>query len=232
MGQGSSIGSELSRACFFSSLAGFLYAYTVVCSGVLLTDTSFVTNICSTKLNVDDAAQCEASDVSDQPSEWVNFCTYFTALFSVGAMVGAFFSGQLSDQVGRKVTMMASAMFFIIGTAMTITGRDTAGVLFSRVITGFSMGLMSSTSQVYISEISTPEMRGMMSTVLPIVLTIGLLSGCLADYIGQGLEALTRALDANWAAATVWQYMLGAAIRSRPPPSWWGWRWRRRARGG
>jgi len=172
---------RLSFSCIVSAVSGFIFGYSVVTSGMLLVDASFVSEFCS-KLQLDFDA-CQNSDVSEQPGEWISFTSYFTSLFSLGAMVGSSLSGFLADRIGRRLVLVFGSMFFAMGTICTLLAPNKGSVYFARILAGMAVGLMSCTSPVYIAEIATKEIRGRVSSWMPLILTLGLLFGSLSDKL-------------------------------------------------
>ncbi len=96
------------------------------------------------------------------------------AAVPIGAVVGAAFAGRLSDQYGRRILIIGSAVVFIIGS-LSAAAANVEGVLVAaRVIIGVAIGLASATAPVYISEVSPPDIRGRLVTFFQLAVTIGI----------------------------------------------------------
>jgi len=188
--------------CAISSLSGFIFGYSIVNTGLLLIDKSFKAKFCP---GYGDIESCLSSSASEQPSGWIAFSAYFTSLFSLGAMLGSIFSGYLSDRVGRRATLAFSSFIFGLAVLMTTFTSDISTVYFSRMLAGGSVGLLTCTSPVYIAEIATMKVRGTLSTLLPLVLTLGLLAGVVSDQFVSSIS------NPAWQLQK-WQVLFGLAV--------------------
>ena len=80
----------------------------------------------------------------------------------IGSIVGVILAGRLSDCIGRKVTMLISAVLFsmsAIGCAISASFFD---LVIWRMVGGLGIGVISIISPLYISEVSIAKYRGYM----------------------------------------------------------------------
>src|SRR4051812_37798168 len=96
------------------------------------------------------------------------------AAVPVGAVVGAAFAGRLSDQYGRRILIIGSAIVFIVGSIGSAAAPDEVVLVAARVFIGIAIGLASATAPVYISEVSPPDIRGRLVTFFQLAVTIGI----------------------------------------------------------
>ena len=96
------------------------------------------------------------------------------AAVPIGAVVGAAFAGRLSDQYGRRMLIIGSAVVFIVGSLASAAANVEAVLVVARVIIGIAIGLASATAPVYISEVSPPDIRGRLVTFFQLAVTIGI----------------------------------------------------------
>ena len=97
----------------------------------------------------------------------------------IGSIVGVLFSGILSDSIGRKRTMILSAILFTtsaIGCAFSI---DYIKLVVYRII---GIGVVSIVSPLYISEVSVAQFRGRMVSLYQLAVTVGFLGAYLVNY--------------------------------------------------
>lgn len=124
----------------------------------------------------------------------------------VGCLIGAFFSDFLSDTFGRKVTMLITAVLFIlnsVGTAFPIS--FTMFVLF-RIIGGIGVGIASMVVPMYIAEIAPPKRRGALVGNYQLAIVIGIVVVYFVNYF------IALQGDAAWNLNIGWRWMFGSEI--------------------
>ncbi|TFD45167.1 sugar porter family MFS transporter [Cryobacterium frigoriphilum] len=125
----------------------------------------------------------------------------FTLL--IGAAVGAFLGGRLSDSMGRRKNIILLAVLFFVGAGGCVIAPDYATLLAFRFLLGLAVGGASVTVPVYLAEVAPFEKRG------------GLVSrNELMIVTGQFLAFLINAIIANVFGEdeNAWRYMLAVAV--------------------
>ncbi|XP_059150758.1 proton myo-inositol cotransporter-like [Physella acuta] len=122
-----------------------------------------------------------------------------SSVLATGA-IAALISGWLSDKIGRKLTIMVSSVFTVIGGVVMATANSKEILLAGRAVSGVGMGLAGVAVSVYVSEVSEAGSRGrhiffqqVMSNAG--ILASGLLSGAFSFLHPDG-----------------WRYMLGMIV--------------------
>jgi len=101
----------------------------------------------------------------------------------IGSIIGVLVAGMLSDFLGRKKTMLISALMFSISAIGCAVCADLSGLVFFRMLGGFGIGVVSVVSPAYISEIAVPEKRGMLVSLYQLAITVGFLLAYLINYL-------------------------------------------------
>ncbi len=109
----------------------------------------------------------------------------------VGAIIGAFGSGVLSDMFGRKKVLIVVALFF--AASCTFTAIATSSVIFisARLFGGLAVGAASVLSPMYVAEVAPPKNRGMLVSAYQLAIVLGILCSYTINY---GLHNI----DNNW----------------------------------
>jgi len=98
-----------------------------------------------------------------------------------GAAFGALFSGVLSSHLGRRKTILISAVNFIIGAALCALSPNEHLLIVSRFILGIAVGIASFTAPLYLSEISPQSVRGSMISMYQLMITIGIVLAFMSN---------------------------------------------------
>ena len=130
----------------------------------------------------------------------------------IGSIIGVAVAGMLSDFLGRKKTMLISALMFSISAIGCAVSADFTQLVIFRIIGGFGIGVVSIVSPIYISEVSPAEKRGTLVSLYQLAITIGFLLAYLVNYLvlkGADLESADPALGTRMFNNEYWRGMLG-----------------------
>jgi sugar porter (SP) family MFS transporter len=109
----------------------------------------------------------------------------------VGAIVGAFGSGILSDMFGRKKVLIFVALFFAVSCTFTALASTSFIFISARLFGGLAVGAASVLSPMYVAEVAPPKNRGMLVSVYQLAIVLGILCSYTINY---GLHNI----DNNW----------------------------------
>ncbi|HDO06343.1 MAG TPA: sugar porter family MFS transporter [Bacteroidetes bacterium] len=101
----------------------------------------------------------------------------------VGAVIGAMFTGRLSDIIGRKKVILMAAIIFIIGAAWSGWAPNDRVLIAARLFIGLAIGISSFSVPLYIAEISPTKIRGRLVSLFQLLITIGILVSYLSDLL-------------------------------------------------
>ena len=105
-----------------------------------------------------------------------------TGLLLVGAAVGAFGSGRLSDMIGRRPVILITAGVFVVGVLGAAFSPTLWFLIVMRFVIGLAVGSASMAVPLYISEVAPPRVRGALVSFNQLALTTGILIAFLVDY--------------------------------------------------
>lgn len=98
-----------------------------------------------------------------------------------GAVVGALSSGAISSKLGRRKTMLLSAVIFVIGSLLCATATSEHMLIGARLVLGLAVGIASFTAPLYLSEIAPQAVRGALISMYQLMITIGIVIAFLSD---------------------------------------------------
>ena len=172
-----------------AALGGFLFGYdTAVISGTV-------------------------SQVSSQFTLTTMQSGWYVGCALVGSIIGVIFAGKLSDNFGRKKTMLISAVLFTISSIGCAISANLDQLVIYRMIGGAGIGIVSVVCPLYISEVSPASHRGRMVSLYQLAVTIGFLGAYLMNYYLLNLSenfSSNNPLLLKIFGTEVWRGMLGA----------------------
>lgn len=137
---------------------------------------------------------------------WANSCAL------IGCLFGAMIAGALSDRFGRKRLLIMSALLFAVTSVGNGLANTFAVFIAWRMLGGVAIGLASSLSPMYISEIAPAQMRGRLVSINQLTIVVGIL---LAQYINWYLVrnlpqgATDEFIRNSWFGQQGWRWMFG-----------------------
>lgn len=106
--------------------------------------------------------------VSDQSASWL------ASLSLLGALFGGMFGG-LAMQFGRKRVLALMSLPFSFFWVLTVFAQSVETMFLTAFFAGFCVSIISMVTQVYVSEIASPEIRGFLSAIQKVAGHLGFL---------------------------------------------------------
>jgi len=113
--------------------------------------------------------------LTSHEQEWV------VSSMMLGAAIGAICNGWVSHRLGRKYSLMAGAILFIVGSLGSAFANSVEVLLTFRVLLGLAVGIASYTAPLYLSEMATENVRGKMISLYQLMITFGIVVAFLSD---------------------------------------------------
>jgi SP family galactose:H+ symporter-like MFS transporter len=98
-----------------------------------------------------------------------------------GAVIGTLISGMLSSKLGRRKTILVSAVIFVIGSILCSISPSEHLLIGARLFLGIAVGVASFTAPLYLSEISPQRVRGSLISMYQLMITIGIVLAFLSN---------------------------------------------------
>ncbi|KAI6878622.1 hexose carrier protein [Hortaea werneckii] len=104
--------------------------------------------------------------------------SFMTAMLLLGCFVGCWFFPYIMDRWSRKTALLVSAILFNIGGIMMTAAHDYGTLVAGRAIGGLGTGTLALGAPMYISEVSPPNLRG----ILLVLESVSIVSGVIISY--------------------------------------------------
>lgn len=99
-------------------------------------------------------------------------------------IVGAYVSSYLSNHIGRKYCFILGGFIYCFSYLILTLAVSTSMIIAGRLLVGFSLGFIQILIYIYVGEIASPNIRGIVMTSLSIFQCTGCLIGfCLGPYL-------------------------------------------------
>jgi SP family sugar:H+ symporter-like MFS transporter len=130
---------------------------------------------------------------------------FAVAVALLGCAVGAWFAGQLADQIGRKRVMLIGAVLFLASAIGAGLAHSVAALLIWRIVGGLGIGIASVIAPAYIAEIAPARYRGALASTQQLAITLGIFAALLSDALLQ--NAAGGASQQLWWGQEAWRWM-------------------------
>lgn len=143
--------------CVLAALAGLMFGLDI---GVISGATQFI--------------QAEFA-ISDRMIEWI------VSAMMLGAAIGAAGAGWLSAALGRKRSLILSALLFVAGSLLCGLAWSPATLIGARLGLGLAIGMATFTAPLYLAEVAPEQTRGAMISIYQLMITLGIFVAFLSD---------------------------------------------------
>ncbi|EXX87521.1 MFS transporter [Paenibacillus darwinianus] len=119
----------------------------------------------------------------------------------VGCIVGAGFSGVLSERFGRKNVLIAAALLFVIGSIGSAIPATFSSYIIARIIGGIGIGITSTLCPLYNAEIAPAKFRGRLVALNQFAIVTGIF---VVYFLNMWIAGMG---DDAWDVSTAWRWM-------------------------
>jgi MFS family permease len=131
------------------------------------------------------------------------------AAYGLARCLSALPAGQMSDWIGRRPSLAIGGLVSAFGNLWCAWATSYPEFIAARFVAGFGAGLVLTTGQVVLADISTPEVRGRMIAIYQgtFIFSVGIgpfPGGLLAEHFGLGAPFIFAGLGAFLATVVAW----------------------------
>ena len=137
---------------------------------------------------------------------WANSCAL------IGCLFGSLAAGALSDKLGRKRLLILAAVIFAVTSVGNALAHNFSVFIAWRMLGGVAIGLASSLSPMYISEVAPAQMRGKLVAINQLTIVVGVLAAQLINWwLVRNLPAgaTDEFIKTSWFGQSGWRWMFG-----------------------
>ena len=124
--------------------------------------------------------------------------TFIMSMALWGTVLGALLGGYPSERFGRKPTLLAIGLLFLVSALGSALAQDPYSFSFFRFIGGLGVGASSVAAPAFIAEIAVAKKRGRLVAQYQFNIVFGILIAFLSNY-----------LIADFGGQNAWRWMLG-----------------------
>ena len=121
----------------------------------------------------------------------------------IGGVIGAGFSGFLSDKYGRRKILMVGAGLFFVAALWSAATISPAMLIGARIFGGIGIGLAAALAVTYITESAPTNIRGALSSAYQLLTISGIFLTNVINYL------IASSGTHDWGVQSGWRWMLG-----------------------
>lgn len=124
----------------------------------------------------------------------------------LGCIVGAWGVGFISDCIGRKSTLIITAILFVFSAVGAALADSLTDFVIWRLVGGLAVGMASAITPLYIAEISPKDWRGRMLGLQQMLMVGGQVAVYIVNYL------IARGMSHQWIVSEGWRWMLASGV--------------------
>merc|ERR1712072_1194683 len=159
--------------CAFASFGGIFFGY----------DSGYINGVTGSERFIELIEGPRPADVA--PADYAlsgSHLSLITSILSAGTFFGAIIAGDVADIIGRKWTIIAGCLIYIVGVVLQVATNGLGLIVAGRLVAGVGVGFESAIVILYMSEICPKKVRGALVAGYQFCITIGLLLAACVNY--------------------------------------------------
>ncbi|XP_031386127.1 sugar transport protein 8-like [Punica granatum] len=155
-----------------------------------------------------------------------NYCKYdneylqlFTSSLYLAAIVASFAASLFCKRFGRKPTIQAASIFFLLGAILDAAALNIYMLIAGRLFLGAGVGFGNQAVPLFISEIAPARYRGGLNICFQLLITVGILVANVINYGTSQLQEYGWRISLGGAAVPAIILLVGSFIIVETPTS-------------
>jgi sugar porter (SP) family MFS transporter len=161
----------LIMVCLVGAAGGFLFGF----------DTSVISGV------IEYISSPRVYNLDEMSKGWTVSCII------IGCMIGCVLAGPLSSRLGRKKTLILTALVFLVSSLGCAWTSHYSAFVTYRIIAGVAVGAASMLAPIYIAELSPPQHRGKLVSLNLFAIFLGQSSAFYSNFFLRDVGG-----DNNW----------------------------------
>jgi len=124
----------------------------------------------------------------------------------LGCIAGAWCVGFISDRIGRKSTLIITALLFVFSAVGAALASSLTDFVIWRLVGGLAVGMASAVTPLYIAEVSPKDWRGRMLGLQQMLMVGGQVTVYIVNYL------IARGMSHQWIVSEGWRWMLASGV--------------------
>lgn len=120
-----------------------------------------------------------------------------SSIYTLGGLLGALLAGPVSTKYGRRIALLATTVFFVLGPIAETFAPGIPVLALGRFLSGVGSGAAIVVGPIYVSEIAPPASRGFFGAFTQVMTNVGIL--------------LSQSLGYFWSYASFWRLIFAVA---------------------
>ncbi|PON70619.1 Sugar/inositol transporter [Parasponia andersonii] len=217
-GDASDFPAKLTKQVFICSLiaafGGLMFGYDIGISGGVTSMDDFLTEffpvVYAKKHHVKENNYCKYDN---------QFLQLFTSSLYLAAILASFFASITCKKFGRKLTIQAASVFFVMGSILNTVAKDLGMLIAGRICLGAGVGFGNQAVPLFISEIAPARYRGGLNICFQLLITVGILLANMINYGTSRLHPYGWRLSLGGAAVPALILLIGSFAITETPTS-------------
>ncbi|CAL9205852.1 unnamed protein product [Musa hybrid cultivar] len=155
-----------------------------------------------------------------------NYCKFdnqnlqlFTSSLYLAALVASFVASKICTKHGRKLTMQAASIFFLVGVILNAAAVNIAMLIIGRILLGIGVGFANQAVPLFLSEIAPVHVRGALNILFQLDVTIGIFVANIVNYLVSNIHPWGWRLALGLAGVPAMMLCLGSMVIAETPTS-------------